>query len=317
MQKYFYFCRLQFIRMQESLLKSRNFWLLNLTIFVWGFTGILGKLISFGAIELVWYRVLIASISLGIYFLITGFKLQLSLKLFLQLFCSGAVIAAHWILFFHSIKISTVSVGLVCLSSATLFTSIIEPLLKREKIAVFDMVIGCIIILGIYLIFKFESKYTLGIICGLLAAVLSSIYSSLCSLFSSRAEPKSITFSQLVGALFWISLYRIIEGSFDHDPLQISVNDGIALLILGTLCTAVAFVISVKVMKQFNAFTVILYTNLEPIYGIIIAYFMFGETEKMSLGFYMGTLIILTSVFSYPFLKRNTKKLQNYRKKTA
>jgi drug/metabolite transporter (DMT)-like permease len=140
---------------------SKNLIILHITVFVWGFTGILGALISIDAAHLVWYRVLIAFISLYGYFLFKKISIRVSRETFLKLFFTGAIVAAHWILFFQSIKLSTVSVALVSLSSLTLFTAILEPLLKRQKISGLEIFTGLMIISGIYMIFKFESRYSM------------------------------------------------------------------------------------------------------------------------------------------------------------
>jgi drug/metabolite transporter (DMT)-like permease len=134
---------------------TRHLLILHFTVFIWGFTGILGALISINAVQMVWYRVMIAGITLFAYFLLTKTSLRISKKQFLQFFFTGSIVALHWILFFHAIKVSTVSVTLVCLSSFTLFTAILEPLIKKQRIPIPDVLIGLVIILGIYLIFKF------------------------------------------------------------------------------------------------------------------------------------------------------------------
>ena len=188
-------------------IESRNLLILHLTVFIWGFTGILGALISISSVQLVWYRVLIASVTLFAYFMIGKKSIQISRKLFLKFFFTGSIVAAHWIFFFYSIKVSTVSVALICLSSITLFTSIIEPLVKKQRLSKGDIFIGLVIILGISLIFKFETRYTTGIIFGLITALAASIFSTINSTFVQKNEPSIIGFYELIGAFFWISLY--------------------------------------------------------------------------------------------------------------
>ena len=287
--------------------RKRNLLVLHLTVFVWGFTGILGALISVNATQLVWYRVLIAFISLYLYFKIRGINLRLSWNAFLKLFFTGAIVGAHWILFFQSIKSSTVSVTLVCLSSLTLFTAVLEPLLKRQKISRLEIVTGLAIISGIYLIFEFESKYTLGIILGLLSALCASIFSIINSKQIQNRDASIISFYELIGAWVWITVYMITTNGF-NGGLDLSASDLIYLLVLGTICTSVAYVAGVAVMKSLSAFRVALITNLEPVYGIILAHIFLGKKEQMTPGFYVGALIILTSVFLYPFVKNRLEK---------
>ncbi|MNK03612.1 EamA-like transporter family protein [compost metagenome] len=283
---------------------NKNLLILHFTVFIWGFTGILGALISVSAVQMVWYRVLIASISLFIYFKLSKTSLIITKKQFLQFFFTGSIVALHWILFFQSIKVSTVSVTLVCLSSFTLFTAILEPLIKKQRMQVADIVIGLIIILGIYLIFKFESKYTEGIIFGLSAALASSLFGTINSTLVQKSNPLVISFYEIAGAFFWISLYRVFDQSLFAERFNLSASDWLYLSLLGTVCTALAYVAGVSVMRTISAFNVALITNLEPVYGILLAFLFFGTKETMSIGFYLGAIIILGAVFLYPVYRK-------------
>lgn len=287
---------------------KKNLLILHLTVLIWGFTGVLGKVISIDAAPLVWYRVLIATATLFAWFLLTKKNIKISKKQFLQFFFTGAIVAIHWIFFFHAIKVSTVSVTLVCLSSFTLFTAILEPLIKKQPLQIGDILVGLIIILGIYLIFKFESQYTLGIIFGLLAAVASSLFSTINSTLVQKSEPAIIGFYELVGGLFWITLYRLYDGSLIHSPFNLNLNDWFYIGILGTLCTSVAYVAGVSVMRTLSAFRVALVTNLEPVYGILLAFVFFKNKEQMTGGFYLGATIILSTIFLYPIYKKRKNK---------
>lgn len=283
--------------------------ILHLTVLIWGFTGVLGKVISIDAVPMVWYRVLIATSTLFAWFLISRKNIKISKKQFLQFFFTGAIVAIHWIFFFHAIKVSTVSVTLVCLSSFTLFTAILEPLIKKQPIQPGDIFVGLLIIIGIYMIFKFEGQYTLGIIFGLLAAVASSLFSTINSTLVQKSEPTIIGFYELIGGLFWITLYRLYDGSLLNTPFNLSTRDWFYLAILGTFCTSVAYVAGVSVMRTLSAFRVALVTNLEPVYGIILAFFFFKNKEQMTGGFYIGAIIVLASVFLYPIYKKRRNKL--------
>jgi drug/metabolite transporter (DMT)-like permease len=283
---------------------NKNLLILHFTVIIWGFTGILGNLISISAVQMVWYRVLIASVTLFIYFFATKTSLKVSQKQFFQFFFTGSIVAIHWILFFHAIKVSTVSVTLVCLSSFTLFTAILEPLIKKQAILIPDVLIGLVIILGIYLIFKFESQYTEGIILGLSSALASSLFATINSTFVQKSDPKVIGFYELSGAFFWITIYRIFTQDLQNERFDLSGMDWFYLIILGTICTALAYVAGVSVMRTLSAFRVALITNLEPVYGIVLAFIFFGTRETMSLGFYMGSALILGSIFLYPIYKK-------------
>ncbi len=286
---------------------NKNLIILHLTVFVWGFTGILGALISIPATQLVWYRVLIAFATLFIYFKAAKIQLAVSRTVFLKLFFTGAIVGLHWILFFQSIKSSTVSVTLVCLSSLTLFTAILEPLLKNQKISLFEIITGLIIICGIYMIFKFESRYTEGIIYGLISALCASIFSIINSKQIQNRPAPIISFYELIGAWAWISIYLFISDGYTVS-MRLNFQDLMYLIVLGTVCTSVAYVAGVAVMKELSAFRVALITNLEPVYGIILAFIFFGKREQMTPGFYAGAIIILGAIFMYPVIKNRSKR---------
>jgi len=288
---------------------KKNLLILHLTVFVWGFTGVLGKVISIDAVPMVWYRVLIASITLFAWFILTKKNIKITRKQFIHFFLTGGIVAIHWILFFHAIKVSTVSVTLVCLSSFTLFTAILEPLIKKQPIFIGDILVGLLIIVGIYMIFKFEAQYTSGIIFGLSAAVASSLFSTINSTFVQKSEPSIIGFYELLGGFFWITLYRLYDGSLLNMPFNLSIKDWFYLSILGTFCTSVAYVAGVSVMKTLSAFRTALVTNLEPVYGIFLAFIFFKNKEQMTGGFYVGAAIILASVFLYPIYKNRKNNL--------
>lgn len=287
---------------------NKNLYILHFTVFIWGFTGILGALISMDAVQMVWYRVLIATVTLFLYFMVTRTSIKISKKQFLQFFFTGSIVALHWVLFFHAIKVSTVSVTLVCLSSFTLFTAILEPLIKKQAIQKGDIFIGLVIILGIYLIFKFESQYTLGIIFGLSAALASSVFSIINSTLIHQSEAKIIGFYEMAGAFFWITLYRLFDQTLLTEDFNLGLHNWIYLLVLGTICTALAYVAGVSVMRTLSAFRVALITNLEPVYGILLAFLFFGNKETMTPGFYIGAILILGAVFLYPIYKKRRNK---------
>lgn len=286
---------------------SKNLIILHVTVFIWGFTGILGALITIDAVSLVWYRVLIAFISLYGYLLYKKVTIRVSRDAFFKLFFTGAIVAAHWILFFKSIKLSTVSVTLVTLSSLTLFTAILEPLIKRQKISRVEIFTGLLIISGIYMIFKFESRYSAGIICGLLSALCASIFSIINSKQIQNRPAPIISFYELIGAWLWVSIYLLISEGLKA-PVALSISDLFFLFILGTICTSLAYVAGVAVMKELSAFRVALITNLEPVYGIILAFIFFGKKEQMTPGFYAGAIIVLGTIFLYPYLKNIKRK---------
>ncbi len=286
---------------------NRFLFILHLTVLVWGFTGILGALITVSSVHLVWYRVLIASVSLFVYFKAVRFNIKISRDTFIKLFFTGAILAAHWVLFFQSIKSSTVSVTLVCLSSITLFTAVLEPLTSGKKISKLQILTGLLIICGIIMIFKFETQYTLGITLGLISAFCASCFSIINSRQVKNRPAAIISFYELISAFIWISAYMLLTGGFNAG-MRLSVPDMIYLFILGTVCTSVAYVAGIAVMQQLTPFTVALVTNLEPVYGIVLAFIIFGQKEHMTSGFYIGTLIILLAIFLFPLARKTITK---------
>ncbi|MCL7989033.1 DMT family transporter [Sphingobacterium sp. lm-10] len=281
---------------------SRNVLILHLTVLIWGFTGVLGELISVSALHLVWYRVLIASIALWIYFMVYRKNFRVSIPHMLQFLGVGLVVGLHWVFFFHSIKISTVSVTLVSLSAVTLFTAVLEPLANRKRIELSDVLVGMMIIFGIYLIFTFEFQYFWGIIFGLLAALSASVFGICNARMVKITNPTIITFYEMIGAVIGVSILLGFTGGFDAQ-MWLSQSDLLYLILLGVGCTAIAYVLGVSVMRELSAFTVALTTNLEPVYGILLALIIFGQKETMSIGFYAGAVLIMMAVFVYPYLK--------------
>jgi drug/metabolite transporter (DMT)-like permease len=289
---------------------NKNLIILHFTVFVWGFTGILGALITISAVQLVWYRVLIAFLSLFLYFKFNKTDFKVDTKTLIKLVCTGAIVGGHWILFFAAIKLSTVAVTLVCLSSITLFTAIFEPIINKKSISKLEILAGLLIISGIVLIFKFEGRYTKGIIAGLVSAVCASLFSIINSRQVQKLQAPVIAFYELSGAFVWISIYLFITSGYTRAMLLKPADIGY-LVLLGTVCTSLAYVAGVSVMRELSAFRVALITNLEPVYGIIMSFIFFGDINKMTLGFWGGALLILSTIFLYPVAQKQIAKRKN------
>jgi len=286
---------------------TKNLIILHFTVFIWGFTGVLGKLITLPAVSLVWYRVLIGFVTLFLYFKFNRTSIKVSWKALIQLLFTGALVGGHWILFFLSIKLSTVSVALVCFSSLTLFTAIFEPLINKKQIAGIEIISGLLIIIGILVIFKFEPQYTKGIISGLLCAVFASFFYIINARQVKLYQPPVIAFYELIGAFIWITVYLFFTGGFIHFHIPPGA-DMAYLLLLGTVCTSLAYVAGVSVMRLLSAFRLALIMNLEPIYGIILSFIFFGDMNKMTPGFWIGALIILSTIFLFPLAQKQIRR---------
>ncbi|TYP98691.1 EamA domain-containing membrane protein RarD [Tenacibaculum adriaticum] len=297
--------------MQES--KLKNYLLLHLIVFIWGFTAILGALISIDAIPLVWYRMLLAVIFIGIYFLLTKKSFKIERKAILKFAVTGVVIAVHWITFFKAIKVSNVSVALVTMSTGAFFASLIEPLFFKRRIKSIEILLGLLVIVGLYIIFNFESQYFMGIVYALISAFLSALFAVLNGLYVKKYDANVISLYQLFFGVVAVTLFLGFTGSFTTTFFQLKFTDWLYLIILSSICTAYAFIVSVKVMKFLTPYTVMLTINLEPIYAIVLALIIFGEKEQMKPEFYYGAFIVLFVVLLNGLLKNSStikKKLQ-------
>jgi len=287
----------------------KNYLHLHFLVFIWGFTAILGALISIDAIPLVWYRMLFAVILVFIYFIIKKKSLSVGPKALLKFFIGGVIIAVHWIFFFSAIKVANVSVALIALSTGALFTSFLEPLFFRRLINFIELLFGLIVIAGLYIILNFEGGYTLGIIYALIASFLSVLFTVLNGLYVRKYTAEVISFYQLLFGVGFITIYVLFTTGFSFEQFALKSSDFLYLFILSSICTAYAFIVSVKIMKHLTPYTVILTLNLEPVYGIILAVLIFGEKEKMSTQFYVGATIILLIVVVNGILKNKKKTI--------
>ena len=288
----------------------KNSYLLRLhfIVFLWGFTAILGKLILAEAQVLVFYRMLFAAIFLYLYIrLIKKESIKVSKNLLLQLVAIGSVMAFHWLFFFQSIKVSNVSIALSCLSLSTLFASLIEPLVYRRKPDWVEVIIGLIIVVCISLIFNAELKYKEGIIYGILCAFCGTIFSVFNGKIFGKTSSGNIIFYEIAGGWLIISLFFLFTGQISSVS-EISYTDIALVLLLASVFTAYPMFESVKLMKFISPFTLILTVNLEPVYGIILAFFIFGASEHMSPVFYGASFVMIASIVVNGIIKSRRKK---------
>lgn len=279
---------------------------LHFIILIWGFTAILGLYISVSSLALVFYRTLIASALLVVVLWLKGKNFQISRKELLKILGTGVLIALHWIFFFGSAKISNASVCLAGMTTTTLWTSLLEPIWLRRKISTFEIALGLVIIGGLYVIFRFEFNHVLGLLMAVISAFLGTLFSLANARLIQRHDHWVITFYEMIGACITASLFLgfyMLYVPSQAFPVLPDMQDWLYLFLLGGVCTVYAYSIGVKLMKKFTPFAINLTINLEPVYGIMLAFFLFKKTEQMGTGFYIGTAIILLAVFSYPLLK--------------
>ena len=283
----------------------KDYLMLHLIVLIWGFTAILGLLISLPAIELVFYRTLIASFGVALLFLLKKKSLLMPFPDMMKVTGVGFVIAMHWILFFWSARVSTASVCLAGMATTSLWTAFVEPVFNRTKIKWYEVGLGLIVISGLLVIFSFESGYWLGLSMALVSSFLAAVFSVLNGKLAHKHNPYQITFYEMAGACLFSLLFMPVYSSFITGN-GLNLNwvgyDWFWLFILGGICTVYAFSVSVELMKRLSVFSINLTVNLEPVYGIILAVLIFGESEKMTPQFYLGTAIILVSVLTYPVL---------------
>jgi drug/metabolite transporter (DMT)-like permease len=282
---------------------KKAFLLLHGAVFLAGFTGILGRLITLNEGSLVWWRLFITVITLWLIFFFQKKIVRVSTTDLLKLFGVGAIAAMHWVAFYGSIKYANISVALVCFSSIGFFTAFLEPLILRRKFNYIELLLGLLVIAGIYLIFQFDPRYQKGIIIGIISAVLGSLFPIFSRGLLQKHFPATVTLYELTGGLIFLSvmmpLYLYFFPVASYLP---SLPDLGWLFILAWFCTVLAFNLSMRALKKISAFTVNLTYNLEPLYGIILAFIVFREDKLLRPEFYWGLSLILLSVISQTFL---------------
>lgn len=289
--------------------KLKNYFHLHFIVFIWGFSAVLGKLITIDALPLVWYRMLMAFLIIIAYILVKKFPLKVPPKTMLTLVVGGIVVALHWVTFFMAIKVSNVSIALATMSTGAFFTALIEPFWYGRKMVGYEVIFGIIVMLGLYIMFRVETGYMLGILLALVSAFLSATFSLINGKLIQQQRPSVISVYELGSGVLFLTIYLALSGSFDQKFFQLPLNDWYFIFILASMCTAYAFIASVKILKYISPYTVILTGNLEPVYGIILAFIMLGDSEKMNPLFYVGAFLILTTVVANGILK-NRKELK-------
>ncbi len=270
---------------------------LHLAVFLAGFTGVLGRLISLNESLLVWYRLLITVITLLLLFLLRGSIPKISFKSVVRIFSVGAIVALHWVAFYGSIKYSNVSIALVCFSTVGFFSALLEPVVLRKSIAVIELLLGMLPIAGVYCIFHFDTRYKNGIAFGIISAFLAALFTILNKKVLEKHEAGTVTLYELTGGFLILTLLLpAYLQFFDLRFVLPSANDWLWLIILSWLCTVLAFFLSLSALKKVSAFTVNLSYNLEPIYGILLAFLIYHENKDLGISFYVGLSLIVIAV---------------------
>lgn len=287
---------------------SKDYLHLHFLVLLWGFTAILGLLIRIPAVEVVFYRTLFSALGLSIVMAFKNISFRIGKREILKILGTGFLIAGHWILFFASARVSNASVCLAGMATTAFWTSFLEPLALKRKIKWFEVVLGLTVIAGLYIIFHFEVRYALGLAMALGSALLAAVFTVINSRLIVRHNHYTITFYEMTGAMIGTVLFfpLYLRWFAENGKLNLAINgmDFLYLSILAFVCTVYAYSASIHLMKSMSAFVVNLTVNLEPVYGIILAFIIFGDKERMVPGFYLGALVILLSILSYPVLNR-------------
>lgn len=292
--------------------------LLHLIIFIWGFTGILGKLIELESLYIVWWRVLIAVTGLFLYLKFRRWDFSVpSRKHLFAILAVGVVVGAHWMTFYYSIQISTASLGILCLSTTTIHVTWLEPLLMKRKFMPIEFLFGLVIILALFYVsgdFNTDDYLALGI--GLLSAFFAAVFSVCNARLVTSTPSATITNIELLSAFLVVTVVMANQGLLNEALFQMTWSDFWWLLFLGLVCTSFAFLVAVNLIKRLGAFTVSLSINLEPIYTILLAIVILNEDEKLSSRFYYGSAVILLVIILNAVLKYRIKAKANKKKRT-
>ncbi|MEY3712368.1 MAG: hypothetical protein RL104_1151, partial [Bacteroidota bacterium] len=282
---------------------------MHFIVLIWGFTGVLGRLISVSALDLVWHRIVLAVVFLWAYQRLLGGQLQRipNRRLTGTLILNGLVLMVHWVTFYAAIKLSNISLTLACLSTGPLFTAFLEPLIFRRKLAWSEVAVSFGVVVGLLMVVGSVQGQGLAIAVGLISSALSALFSVLNGRIVRDMDAASISFWELLAGLAGLSLYLLATGALDATLSAPNPKDWAYLALLASFCTAFAFVQSVRIMRYLSPFTVVLTISMEPIYGILLALLVFGADEAMPPLFYAGFAVVLLMLLANAWVQRRSR----------
>ena len=288
---------------------KKSYILLHIAIILAGFTGIFGKLISLNEGLLTWYRVLFSAIFLFIILKLFKISHQISNEEKWRMAKVGMLITIHWVFFYASIKYSNISIGVICYSLTSFFTALFKPLIDKNKFVFTEIILSSLTLLGISLMFHFDSSYQLGIVLGIVSSAFASLYTIYSEKLVSRYDSKVINYYQMIGGTVGLGLLLpIYLHFFPAEMVLPSWKDFLYLIVLSVFCTVGLYVTVTEVLKKISAFTVNLSFNLEPVYAIIIAFLFFNEGKEVSFSFYAGLFFIMLSVILQSLISTRKSK---------
>lgn len=278
---------------------------------MWGFTGILGKLISLDFVLIVWYRVFIAAAFLACFFLFTKKSFKVDKKHWWKIGLVGLIVASHWLTFYYAIQLSTASLGILCLSTTTLHVTWLEPIVMKRRFSWVEFAMGGLVIYGIYFVSgDFTAKEMNALYIGLTSALCAAMFSVFNGKLVQDVPSTHLSFYELTTGFVGITLFLLITGRLNSQAFEMTLSDLGWLLFLGILCTSFAFLVTMDIVKRLGAFTVSLSINLEPVYTILLAIFILKEHKLLNTNFYIGSVIIILVVILNGIIKHfQNKKL--------
>jgi drug/metabolite transporter (DMT)-like permease len=304
--------------MSETTATTKDYFKLHFIVFLFGFTAILGKLVSIPAVEMVFYRTLLAAAGMFLLILATRGTFKVGKNDLIKIFLIGGIVAVHWITFFASGRVSNPSTSLVGFATCSFWAAFIEPIAKRRKIHALEVGLGVVVLIGLVLIFSFDFGYALGLFLGVISGLTAALFSVANSKLATRVSAYAITFYEMIGACIAVALFFPFYKNYIAEDHQLhlipATMDWVYIGTMAIACSVYAYSVMINLSKKLSVFFIQLALNLEPVYGIIIALIVFGQEEVMGWNFYMGTVIILSAVGLYPVLKSRWERVSNWQK---
>jgi drug/metabolite transporter (DMT)-like permease len=290
---------------------TKDYLNLHFLVFLWGFTAVLGKLISIPSVEMVFYRTLLAAVGMAALIVMTRGSFAVSKSDLIKVMITGFIVAIHWLTFFGAGRVANPSTSLVGFATCSFWAALIEPIAKRKRIQVLEIGLGLVVIIGLSIIFAGDFQYPLGLFLGIISGLTAAIFSVINSKLVVRVNAHIITFYEMASACLIILLFFPIYQNTWAEGGQLNLlplwSDWIYLAIMAWACSVYAYSVAINLTKKLSVFFIQLALNLEPVYGITLALIVFGDKEVMGLNFYAGTIIIISAVAIYPFLKKRTE----------
>lgn len=290
---------------KDKLLSTLHF---HFIVIIFGFTAVLGALISISAIPLVWYRMTLATFGLGLVLWLRKHSFRVSKTIAWVAIVSGILIAFHWITFFGAVKVSNVSITLSVLSSGAFLTSLLEPIFYKRKVIGYEVLFGLLVIVGLVLVLGTDATHLMGFFYAGISTLLAVFFTLINGKYVAKTNPYILSFYELLVGALVVTVLLAAQGTLTASFFEISSQDLFWLAILAFVCTSYAFVVSIVVMRHLTPYSIMLGINMEPVYGIALAYVIFGEKETMPPSFYIGVMCILAAVLANGVLKLRRKK---------